>query len=128
MKKDNFDNKNAGSRKTALMTSAKSSEERFARQLGKLGSSIFIIIVAMYFKIPDRVQNLYLMIALLMLIYQPMFRTVSGLLKKTHSSINWMETGFVMTSILGVFAGHYLVAALIMVVSEIIETVRTRPL
>ena len=81
MKKDNFDNKNAGSRKTALMTSAKSSEERFARQLGKLGSSIFIIIVAMYFKIPDRVQNLYLMIALLMLIYQPMFRTVSGLLK-----------------------------------------------
>ena len=128
MKKDNFDNKNAGSRKTALMTSAKSSEERFARQLGKLGSSIFIIIVAMYFKIPDRVQNLYLMIALLMLIYQPMFRTVSGLLKKTQSSINWMETGFVMTSILGVFAANYLVAALIMVVSEIIETVRTRPL
>ena len=128
MKKDNFDNKNAGSRKTALMTSAKSSEERFARQLGKLGSSIFIIIVAMYFKIPDRVQNLYLMIALLMLIYQPMFRSVWGLLKKTQSSINWMEAGFVMTSILGVFAGHYLVAAPIMVVSEIIETVRTRPL
>ena len=87
MKKDNFDNKNAGSRKTALMTSAKSSEERFARQLGKLGSSIFIIIVAMYFKIPDRVQNLYLMIALLMLIYQPMFRTVSGLLKKLRRTL-----------------------------------------
>lgn len=128
MKKDNFDNKNGGSRKAALMTSAKSSEERFARQLGKLGSSIFIIIVAMYFKIPDRVQNLYLMIALLMLIYQPLFRTVSGLLKKTQNSINWMEAGFVMTSMLGVFVGHYLGAALIMAVSEIIETVRTRPL
>lgn len=128
MKKDKINNTKGNTGKPVLLASNKSSEERFARQLGKLGSSIFIIIVAMYFKVPDKIQNLYLMIALTMLIYQPLFRTIKVLVKKTQTTTNWIEVTFVVTSILAVSVNQYLGAAIIMAIGEIIETVRTRPM
>lgn len=109
----------------------KHKEEEFGRQLGKIGCTTFIILVAFYFEIPDKVKNIYFLIATTLVIYQPALRIIKLALKGAKGSgksVNWIEIGVVVSTLGAIGFKQYAAAAIFMTVCETIEIIRTRPI
>ena len=109
----------------------KKREAEFARELGKIGSALCIILVAFFFKIPQNLKNLYYLIAILLVIFKPIMRTFKeawNTHKTKKNTINWLELLAVVITTGAVFFGQYLVAAIFMTIAETVEIIKTRPI
>lgn len=109
----------------------KRKEAEFARELGKIGSALCIILVAFFFKIPQNLKNLYYLIAILLVIYKPIIRTFKSALKihKTkQSSIDWLEVLAITITAVTVLFGQYMAAAIFMTIAETLAIIKNRPI
>lgn len=101
--------------------------EKWLRRVGKVGCGIFVILVALFFDIPENVKNLYLGIALLVVGWDIVFRDVKSLINlKNGEKLNVIELMVMAFTITAVVLGQFTLGAIFITIYETIETVKSR--
>lgn len=104
-------------------------QDRFYRQIGKIGCGIFVIGVAVFFELPEFYRNLYLTIAASLMLYDPLKRAFLASIGKIEKSSNHnMDILMVGVTVFGIGFGQYLAAAVFITICEIADAIKNRPI
>lgn len=101
--------------------------ENWLRRVGKVGCGIFVILIAMFFKIPENVRNIYLLIAIAVVGWDIVYRDIKSIINlKNGEKINAIELMVVTFTLAAIVFAQFRIAAIFITAYETIETIRAR--